>query len=385
MAEREYREYHKEPILPYETISSWEWFKTHDVDVEAYPGIDSLQDGLRFARLRSPEITAEILLREQIEVNLPLRGATRVNHPRLKPEFWGTEPKLFKAPAGMAFELTTSVDYDEDYQDEDGNQLAPTKTEVYSVIGEYLGIETRTEKGTAAASITVMEQAVAYAQPIYNDGNPDDNELIRLPSRADPEVDGAAVMFARLDGWEVVHGKSRSLSGEYGKSNVKLVPFERAAETERYVADFKRFNDFPLDDFILVDEAPLPPPGYFYYPTGFGEGTWVHNPTNLMTLPPGDLHGWMGDMWEKHGIMMKLNPTAINFIGGNSRFYYLHFDRGRSTLAWEIRYVNTYEHKHSMFMRALAIKGIANTSMDDVLKVALSKDQLEGKDRDFVK
>jgi hypothetical protein len=174
------------------------------------------------------------------------------------------------------------------------------------------------------------------------------------------------------------------LEGDYGKSKVELVPYEREDDTSFYVADFGRYNDFKLDDFIFVDEQPVLPPGYFMMPSrgAGGDLDWtpVYNPASLLILPPIDRKHW-DSLWNHHGIMIKHNPTVHNFLWGDSRFLYLDFDETRS-VDFEMRRFNTHEHKDKTLMRAIAVRGIGSTTLEDVIKVASSKDQFEGEDRE---
>jgi hypothetical protein len=190
----DYRMTEREPILPYNTVHFYKWCEENGVDDRHY-GLDKLL----VAKLRSPELSKELKLRAEIEASLPLQGSQLVEDPRTAAESWGSQPKIFLAPEGMAYQLEARIDFDDGDEDIDGNKLPPTSSETYTMVGEYLAVETRTVSGKTVGYITVRKRPSKYAVPTLHDGNPDEGGVIRLPSRADPEKDGAYVAFSRLE------------------------------------------------------------------------------------------------------------------------------------------------------------------------------------------
>lgn len=378
-------EYYTEPLLPYDTYFFSDWCDIKGIDADKFKNISNLwHTSFLIARLRSEEVSRELQLREDIEANLPLEESVRVDDLGLKPEYWGMRPKIFQAPEGLAYELTLEVAYDEFDEYEDGTPAPPTKIEYKRFVGEYLDIDVETERGTQKGYVTVRERPDYFALPILNDGNPDENGAIRLPSRYNPDEDGAYVSFPRLDGWQVAHPRIKELGGRHERTSVRLVPFENPQDTELFVADFGKYNDFKLDDFIFQDEERLKlPPGFCYIRTGIDKWELQYLPINNLILPPIPRDDWT-PLWNNHGIMIKLNPTVHSFAFGDSRFQYLDFDGRRSSLEFAIRQFNSKAEKGQFIMRALAVQGLHGTaSLSDVLEVALSKELLSEKDERF--
>ncbi len=376
-------EYYKDPLLPYDTLSLSEWCRVNGIDTNQFQSWRFAN--LSIAKLRSREISLEMQLRQEIETSLPLEGSERVEDIGLKPEFYGTQPKIFLAPKGMAYKLEVRTDYDEFDYIEDGSQLPPTKSETATFIGEYLSITTETVGGQAESNITVRERPEYFAEPVFNNGDPrEEGGAIRLPSRFNPEEDGAYVSFPRFEGWQLLVSRTDELSGPYKKSKVTLVPFDREQDTELFVADFGEYNDFALDDFIFVDERRIKlPPGFSYFHRRLNNWVLEYHPTNTLILPPIPSDDWT-PLWEKHGIMIKFNPTVHSFKFGDSRFQYLDFGDRRSSLEFRIRQFNSYAKNDKFIMRALAIRDeLGRTSLKEILKVALSKEVLSEEDERF--
>jgi len=367
-------EYYSEPVLPYDTLYFSEWCRQNGVDSHEF-GHELDFGAFLIAVLKSKELDAKAQLRQEVEDTLPLENALRINDPRLKPEFWGTEPKVYEAPKGFAFEM--SVTWDEEFDPySDFKLITPDENNRLTLAAEFLAIETTYENNTAQASIVLRERAKKHAVPILHDGNPDEGGSIRLPSRFDPDKDGAYVTFPRLQGWEVVEQKSKMLRGRYGNVEVKLVPFERVQETEVYVADFGRFNDFALDDFIYTDETISFPPGYLNVRQQGGGWALVHKPSIRLILPPMSQEDQY-DVWD----IVRFNHSTSDVRLGSRRFHHLRFNDRQDTLAFDIRQFNTKEKHNKAFMRALAIQDPGYmTSLKDILKIALSEVELEGED-----
>jgi hypothetical protein len=380
-------EYYTEPTLPYDTYFFREWCDAKGVDREDYKNIDQLWlQSFLVAKLRSEEIAKEMALRQTIKSNLPLDGSRRIEEIGLKPEFWGTRPKMFEAPAGMAFQIEVTQDVDDDFMSAEGFTFAPLYSETKTVVGELLKITTYTENGDQRGIVTVYERPNEFAVPVYNDGDPQEpGNTIYLPSRFNADEDGGAIAFARLDDWEVVRAKTGKLGGHYEKTKVSLVPFDTKQDDELYVADFDKYNDFALDDFIFVDEQRLQlPPGFGYMQTGIDRWELRHMPVNNLILPPIPQADWTA-LWEDHGIMIKLNPTVHSFAGGDSRFQHLDFSGRRSSLEFAIRQFNSKAERGQFIMRALAIHGLGGTvSLDDALELGLSKELLDEEDERFI-
>jgi hypothetical protein len=364
-------------LLPYNTEFFSDWADTHGLDTETY-GYALRYGGFLIAILKREERYKEARLKEEIIASLPLRDCNQVEDFRLKPEFWGTEPRFFQAPEGMVFQIEAEFGVDEGYMSAEGFELEAIETETRTLVGEYLGVATYTEAGIQKGRITVYEQPQVFAIPTYNNGDPDKpGNMIRLPSRFDPEEEGAAIIFARYDDWEIARSKSRKLKGRYGKTNISLVPSAKEPDRELYIAEFEKYNEFALDDFIFTDEQRFKLPSTFTYDRfETSDFQWQYRPINSLILPPIPMDDW-GPLWDNHHILIRFNPTAEPFGLGDSRFQYLDFG-GPGSTDRSIREFNSFAKEGKFLMRAIAIRDmVGNTPMKDMLRIGLSKELLD--------
>lgn len=194
---------------------------------------------------------------------------------------------------------------------------------------------------------------------------------MRLPSRGDPTKDGARIWFPKPLGVQV-RFPSDKIRAPYGSFTLKTVPHEQKQDTELYVADFTQVEPHALDDFTFIDEAPILPRGIIPVKNSNGEMSYVPNKIGQLVLPPmPDRSDW-GNLWDKHGIMIKWNPTIHQ-----NRFVNLNYDSRRSRVDDEMRRFNSGQANGRMFMRALAVYGVDGmVSLNEVVKTALSEEKL---------
>lgn len=361
----------RESILPYDTTYVKEWAIQHGVDADQYESYRVSHGGFLIAKLRSKELTQEFLFLRDIEASLGLENCKLVPNPRQKanePEL----PKVYSAPEGMAFEITTSIPDDEwipIYDDaEDG------------FIGKYLEIDDLyiLGDGTRRANIVVREEPKAYATPVEDWGEnftwvhgPGEKDFIRLPSRADPTKDGARIWIPMPAGVEINFAGNK-VRAPYESSSIKLVPYEEKQSTELYIANFTQSDQPALDDFIFIDETLTLPRGVVSVPKRGGGERYIPNRIGQLVLPPmTDREVW-NDLWDNHGIMIKWNPTIHQ-----DRFVRLDYRYGQSSVEYQVRKFNSGQANGRMFMRALAVSGFAGVAdYTVVMKTALSKERL---------
>lgn len=376
-------EYYQEPLLPYETDYFQSWCNQNGVDDERF---EQLQFSPFLIAVLKKEIRQkEAILRDDIIKSLPLQESSRVEEVGLKPEFWGTRQKIFEAPKGMAYSMTVQRETDAGYVSAEGFELQPLKAQTEVLVGEYLKIDTYTKNGKQFGKITVKQRPEVTAAPVYNNGDPRiPGNILILPSRFDPEQDGAAIVFARFDDWEVVYTETPSLTGFHDKTDVTLVPFKQEKDRKLYIPDFGNYNDFALDDFIFANEQKFKLPSTVTYDRfETRDFQYQYRPLNALILPPISRDHWE-DLWDNHRILIRLHPTGKPF-DNDSRFYYLNFDNPR-TLYRDIRKFNSFAEKDIFLMRALVVRyGVAKVSLRETLRVALSNDLLDEKEHEKLK
>ena len=359
-----------EPVLPFKDEYFSDWCDIYGMNPLDYEALYS--HNFRVARLHTKELSAGAKFRKEVEDSLPLEGATLVDDFRFEPGNPGV-PKLFKAPEGQAFEITTTYEYEErdvwGYSEED----VPKKSATHTFVGEYLGIESYIHHGEGKATITVRERPSYTAFPVIEDGiGPDarpNEHFVRLPSKFDLDKDGAFVIFDRVTGWQVGCAGDK-LRADYAMSKVRLVPHDPPVDNELYIADSREQPQYALDDFRYFPERPQLPPGFFILPGSEISGEpdrIIHNEVLKLVLPPIDREHW-GDLWYDHGIMIKVNPTITD-----QRFVSLDLDR-RVGIEDRIRELNRKATEGKMFMRILVVRGIGGRSMADIVKLVSSRE-----------
>lgn len=366
----------RERVVPYNDIYFSEWCDWYGFDDSAFRALSF--SGFRIARERSKELSAKFQFLQEVEASLPLEGSALVDDFRLKPDAT-SRPKFYKAPDGMAYEMTTHMDfYPEDEWDERVEE--PPVRRTYTFVGEYLHIDAYAGRGTPWAEITVRESPTFYAVKEYNPGfttfaGPQEEDMIRLPSRYDPEKPGAYIAFDHYDDWEIMRSGDK-MEGNYGDVQVKLVPYEKQEDTELYKADFNKYNDrLKLDSFLFIDEKPLLPNGWARSGP-HGDRDLRFNAVCTLVLPPIPQNLWT-DLWYKYGIYIKLNPTVYE-----NRFVFLDFDRP-DLVDFQVRRYNSGQKSGRMFMRSLVVRdGIGKTGLKDVVKAVSSNQELTEKEID---
>lgn len=356
--------------MPYPTVPLYEWCNERGLDPYEYSGL--YFNAFEVAKMQSRGVSRLLAFRQKVENNLPLSGCEVVDDPLARPNEDRRPPKAFLAPQDLEFELTTTYEYEQ--TDEWGDQLpgAPTKSITETFLGEYLYIYCRSSNGELVADITVREKPYFEARPIFRLGGgmmgPSEDEMIRLPSRFDPEKDGAYVAFPRHEGWDITYSGDK-LEGRYGEVSVRLVPYQHREDTELYVADFGADHEFALDDFIYFEEAPVLPPGYWYYPLEGGGSKLMYNPVLTLTLPPIDRDDWT-NLWYDHGIMIKLNPSVTTH---ESRFVTIDLSR-RLSATDQIKRFNRLQKEGKVFQRILVLRNVGEISLKDIVKTANTRE-----------
>ena len=355
------------PAEPFASDHMREWCDWHGVDDEMFRSLS--HSGFKIAREQNRDTSIAFQLRQEIERALPLEGCHLVRHPEATPT-GRKRPKVYEAPDGFAFEITTQEKY---YPHNEFGELIDGEPKIvdYRFVGEFLEIETSATRGKAAGSLIVRERPLYKAAPILNYGGgwdgPDEDAMLKFPSKYDPSKVGDRVAFVKHDGWDV-YTVGKKLEGSYDRSAVRLVPYQKREE-EFFVANFGAKEQFPLDDFTHFTESPLLPPGYVCIPISKGEIKIVPTLGQLI-LPPLDRNYWT-ELWERHGIMIKYNPTA-----DDQRVIHLRAN-SRVDLDFEIRKINRRERVGSTFMRVIAVHDspVCN-SLDNLVRAFDSEEEL---------
>lgn len=360
------------PVEPFASDHLGTWCDHHGIDDYQFSSLSWA--GFKIARDQKRDVSLAFKLREEIIDSLPLEGSELVRHPKARPEEnW--RPKVYQAPAGMAYEMTTRDIYQP--TDDWGDPIdGEPRVVVSTIVGEFLEIETYVHRGKAVGRLIVREMPVYKAAPVLNLGGsmfvPDEDEMLKFPSKYDPSKVGDRVMFPRHDGWEV-YTTGNKLEADYDKASVQLVPYERQEDAGLYAANFGSEGRFELDDFVHIPESPLTPDGYVYLPKP-GGGSELTPTLGQLVLPPIDKEHWT-TLWERHGIMIKYNPTV-----DDKRFVTLDFDQP-DRVEFEMRKFNTNAKSGKTFMRAFAIRHeIGVTTLDDIVRTVSSNEELTQED-----
>lgn len=153
-----------EPTLPYATTYVQEWAIQHGVDANEYESSVLRHGEFLVAKLRSQELSQEFLFLKEIEAVLGLENCKLIDNPRQIPGEWKM-PKVYVAPEGTAFEITTAIDDDDwnpTYDDADNGFL-----------GRYLEIEDLyiLSDGTRRATVVVRGELEPYAVQVEDWGD----------------------------------------------------------------------------------------------------------------------------------------------------------------------------------------------------------------------
>ncbi|MCA9325321.1 hypothetical protein KDA23_04635 [Candidatus Saccharibacteria bacterium] len=348
--------------LPFQTEYLSEWCENRGID--RYDFTQLWCQNFLVAGSHLTALTVAQKTRIELEASLPLEDCTRVLDPRILPGEHFRPRHVYRAPDGLGFRLQTKEEYPVEDEWGEVKPDAPVEVVERDFVGKYLDLDVRGSHGEGNGVITVFKKPTYFAVPDVNMGGnlfgPTEEDMIRLPSKYDPEKDGAYVAFGRQEGWDIFIDTEKQ-RGNVHESDVSIVLFEEQADTELYVADFSELAHFDLDDFLYIEE-PVKIPGYAYIPQCYAHGwEWELFPTlSELLLPPLDQDYW-GPLWYEHEIMIKFHPMA-----SKDRFIRLDFAQPLRA-DFEVRWLNRQQQENGSFNRLFAVQDMGGLSLREVV------------------